>query len=185
MNLLRTRSLTRSFTIGFTVATTVAAPILAQDQLRVASPNGRTVVTIGISEGRLYYAVNRDNRPLMLPSRLGMEFQGARPLAEGLRITGSTTSSADTTWTQPWGEVARVRDRHNERRVSVTETGAGARNFVVVFRVFDDGLGFRYEFPTQPTLGHFTVMGERTEFNLTGDHKSFWITGDYDTNEYA
>ncbi|MDQ4079404.1 MAG: glycoside hydrolase family 97 N-terminal domain-containing protein, partial [Gemmatimonadota bacterium] len=172
---LRTRSLARSLTIGFTVAATVAAPTLAQERFTVASPNGRTVVTIGTDEGRLYYAVDRDNRALMLPSRLGMEFRGSRPLAEGLRITGSTTSSADTTWTQPWGEVARVRDRHNERRLSVSETGATARNFVVVFRVFDDGLGFRYEFPEQPGLGEFAITQELTEFSFVDDARAWWI----------
>jgi alpha-glucosidase len=175
MTHLLTRSLARSLTIGLTVATTVTAPALAQDRFTVASPNARTVVTIGINEGRLYYAVDRDRRALMLPSRLGMEFQGAPPIAEGLRITGSATSSADTTWTQPWGEVARVRDRHNERRVSVAETGAGGRNFVVVFRVFDDGLGFRYEFPEQPGLAEFAITQELTEFSFVDDARAWWI----------
>ena len=175
---LRTRWLARPLTIGFTVAAMVAAPALTQERFTVASPNGRTVVTIGTNEGRLYYTVDRDNRALMLPSRLGMEFQGARPLAEGLRITGSTTASADTTWTQPWGEVARVRDRHNEGRVSVSETGTGARDFVLVFRVFDDGLGFRYEFPEQPGLGEFAITQELTEFSFVDDARAWWIPSD-------
>ncbi|MGQ0713744.1 MAG: glycoside hydrolase family 97 protein [Gemmatimonadaceae bacterium] len=158
-----------------TYAVLVAGPLLAQDQLRVASPNGRTVVTIGVNEGRLYYAVDRDNRPLLLPSRLGMEFQGARPIAENLRITGSTTSSVDTIWTQPWGEVSRVRDHRNERRVSVSETGPGARQFTVAFRVFDDGIGFRYEFPAQPGLGEFAITQELTEFSFADDARTWWI----------
>ena len=171
----QTRCMARPLTIGVTCATLAAAALGAQDQARVASPNGRNVVTIGINEGRLVYSVDRDNRAILLPSRLGIEFQGARPLAGGLRITGSTTTTVDTTWTQPWGEVTRVRDRHNERRVSVAETVADGRQFVVVFRVFDDGVGFRYELPAQPGFGDFAITQELTEFALADDARAWWI----------
>jgi alpha-glucosidase len=170
---MRTRLL-RFLTLAATAAT-FTAPAEAQNQLRVQSPDGRTVVTVEVREGGLYYSIQRDDRPLFLPSRLGFEFQGAPPLRDGLRITGSTTSTVDTVWTQPWGEVARVRDRHNERRISVTEGTSGGRQFVVAFRVFNDGVGFRYEFPEQPGLGEFAITQELTEFALADDARAWWI----------
>ena len=152
-----------------------AAPAAAQTQLRVESPNGRTVVTVEVREGGLYYSIQRDNRAIFLPSRLGFEFQGAPPLRDNLRITGSTTRTVDTVWTQPWGEVARVRDRHNERRISVSETSPAGRQLVVVFRVFNDGVGFRYELPEQSGLGEFAITRELTEFALADDARAWWI----------
>ena len=170
---MRTRLL-RFLTLAATVAT-FTAPAAAQNQLRVQSPDGRTVVTVEVREGGLYYSIQRDDRPLFLPSRLGFEFQGAAPLRDGLRITGSTTRTVDTVWTQPWGEVARVRDRYNERRISVTEVASGGRQFVVAFRVFNDGVGFRYEFPEQAGLGEFAITQELTEFALADDARAWWI----------
>ncbi|HJR67478.1 MAG TPA: glycoside hydrolase family 97 protein [Gemmatimonadaceae bacterium] len=155
--------------LTFTAAATAQAPV------RVESPDGRTVVTVDVREGGLYYSIQRDNRALFLPSRLGFEFQGAPPLRDGLRITGSTSSTVDTVWTQPWGEVARVRDRHNERRISVSEGAPGNRQLVVVFRVFNDGVGFRYELPEQPGLGEFAIMQELTEFAMADDARAWWI----------
>src|SRR5687768_1889592 len=167
--------LTRIITLAVACATFTAAGAPAQNQVRVESPDRRSVVTVEVREGGLYYSIERDNRALFLPSRLGFEFQGAPPLRDGLRITGSTTSTVDTVWTQPWGEVARVRDRHNERRISVSEGAPGNRQLVVVFRVFNDGVGFRYEFPQQPGLGEFAIMQELTEFALADDARAWWI----------
>jgi alpha-glucosidase len=167
--------LTRIITLAVACATFTAVGAPAQNQVRVESPDRRSVVTVEVREGGLYYSIQRDSRALFLPSRLGFEFQGAPPLRDGLRITGSTTSTVDTVWTQPWGEVARVRDRHNERRISVSEGAPGNRQLVVVFRVFNDGVGFRYEFPQQPGLGEFAIMQELTEFALADDARAWWI----------
>jgi alpha-glucosidase len=169
------RSWTRPLALGAAYATLIAPSAQAQSQVQVASPNGRNVVTVEIREGALVYSVQRDNRAILLPSRLGFEFQGARPLRDSLRITGSTTSTVDEVWTQPWGEVARVRDNHNERRVSVSEAAPGGRQFVVVFRVFNDGVGFRYELPEQPGLAEFAITQELTEFALADDARAWWI----------
>jgi alpha-glucosidase len=152
-----------------------AAPAAAQTPVRVESPNGRTVVTVEVREGGLFYSIQRDNRAIFLPSRLGFEFHGAPPLRDGLRITGSTTRTVDTVWTQPWGEVARVRDHHNERRISVSEASPAGRQLVVVFRVFNDGVGFRYEFPEASGLGEFAITQELTEFALADDARAWWI----------
>jgi alpha-glucosidase len=147
----------------------------AQAPAHVASPDGRIVVNIQVREGRLYYDILRDARPLLLASRLGIAFQGAPPLADRLRIESTTDSTADETWTQPWGEVARVRDRHNQLRVNVVESDGAARRFAVVFRVFNDGVGFRYEVPAQAALGDFAISDELTEFALADDARSWWI----------
>jgi alpha-glucosidase len=154
-----------------------AAPAAAQTptQLKVASPDARTEVLVGTVGGRLVYSVQRDSRALVLPSLLGFEFRGAPMLRDSLRVTGSSANSYDSTWTQPWGEVARVRDHHNELRVSVVETSASARKLDVVFRVFNDGIGFRYEVPAQPGLVNFEIQEELTEFALADDAKSWWI----------
>src|SRR2546429_8413745 len=134
----------------------------AQAQLRVASPDGRDEATVEIHEGKLYYSLRRDGRALLLPSLLGFEFQGAAPLRDGLRLVDASRNTIDETWTQPWGEVARVRDHHNELRVSVAEVASPGRRFVVVFRAFNDGVGFRYELPEQPGLGEFAISDELT-----------------------
>src|SRR5437773_1871740 len=98
-------------------------PAAAQTtQLALASPDARSEVAVGIQNGHLFYSVARDHRPLISPSLLGFEFRGAPPLRDSLRVVSASRSAADDTWTQPWGEVSRVRDHHNELRVSVEET---------------------------------------------------------------
>jgi alpha-glucosidase len=166
---------TRALALAVLFGTFTAASAPAQNQVRVESPDGRNVVTVEVRDGGLYYGIQRDNRALFLPSRLGFEFQGAPPLRDGLRITGSTTRTVDTVWTQPWGEVARVRDHHNERRISVSEAAAGGRQLVIVFRVFNDGVGFRYELPEQSGVGEFAITQELTEFALADDARAWWI----------
>src|SRR5688572_22838918 len=96
------------------LALSLITPAAAQEPLRVASPDGRNVVGVATDRGALYYTLSRDGQPVLMRSRLGFVFRGADSLAGGLRITGSTRSSVDESWTQPWGEVARVRDHHHE-----------------------------------------------------------------------
>jgi len=155
-----------------TLCTTAAC---AQQPLQVASPDGRTVVTVATVDGALAYSVDRDGKKLLLPSRLGFEFRDAPPLRDGLRVTDSRRDAVDETWQQPWGEVAQVRDHHNELQVSVEESGAPRRHFQVVFRVFDDGIGFRYVLPAQPALDTFAIQEELTEFSFAGNPKAWWI----------
>ncbi len=147
----------------------------AQNGVRVASPDGRNQVTVEIRDGALAYRVDRDGRSVLLPSRLGFAFQGAAPLFDGLRMVDTSRTAVDDTWTQPWGEVARVRDHYNELRVTVAEVAAPGRRFAVVFRVFNDGVGFRYEIPEQPGLGEFAMTDELTEFTLADDARAWWI----------
>lgn len=168
-------SRTRGMAFAALLVTLTASTAIAQDTITVSSPDGRNKAGVATYQGRLYYILSRDGRSIMMPSMLGFEFKGAPPLRDSLRITGQARKSHDETWTQPWGEVARVRDHHNELRVSVVETAAPARKFDVVFRAFNDGVGFRYEVPAQPALGNFVITDELTEFNLTDDARAWWI----------
>jgi alpha-glucosidase len=161
------------------VATLAAATTPLPGQVRVASPDGRNQVTVETREGRLHYSLARDGRALILPSLLGFEFRGAPPLREGLRITDTTRQSHDEWWTQPWGEVARVRDHHNELAVAVEETAAPRRRFILRVRAFDDGVGFRYELPDQPGLGRFEISDELTEFALADNARTWWIPSNW------
>jgi alpha-glucosidase len=168
-------SWTRGMAFAAILVTLTASVASAQDTISVASPDGRNKVGVATHQGRLYYIVSRDGRSIMMPSMLGFQFKGATPLRDSLRITGQSRRSHDETWNQPWGEVARVRDHHNELRVSVVETTAPGRRFDVAFRVFNDGVGFRYEFPAQPALGQFVITDELTEFNIADDARAWWI----------
>ena len=173
-------------TLGIALAglLTLSPGARAQGALQLSSPNERNVVTVGVVEGALVYAVERDGRKVLLPSRLGFEFRGAPPLYEGLEITGSERHATDEVWEQPWGEVALVRDLHNGLRVSVAESGDPGRHFAVVFRAFDDGVAFRYELPEQPGLGEFEIMDELTEFHLADDPRAWWIPANDPTHRY-
>jgi len=164
--------------LGLAAVTLAATAGPLRGQTSVASPDGRNQVTVEVREGRLTYGLSRDGRVLILPSLLGFEFRGAPPLREGLRVTDTTRQSHDEWWTQPWGEVARVRDHHNELAVSVEETAAPNRRFTVRVRAFDDGVGFRYEFPEQPGLGAFEITEELTEFSLADNARAWWIPSD-------
>ena len=150
-----------------------AAPVLVG---RVPSPDGRTVVTVELREGALTYQVSRGGVRVVTPSRLGFTFRGAPPLGAGLALVDTARARRDTTFALPWGEVARLRDRHEELRVVVRETAAPQRTFGVVFRAFDDGVAFRYELPEQRALGDFEIMDETTEFAMADDATAWWIS---------
>jgi len=169
---------TARLSLGLATAALVASVSAAPAQVRVASPDGRNVVTVEVTRGRLTWSLARDGRMLMMPSGLGFEFRGAPRLRDGLRITDSTRATHDEWWTQPWGEVARVHDHHNELAVGVEETAAPNRRFILRVRAFDDGIGFRYEFPAQPALDSFTISDELTEFTLADNAKAWWIPSD-------
>lgn len=175
----RIRGWTRGLALGGAWAALAATAAQAQPAPhRVASPDGRNAVTVEVREGGLHYSVQRDGRPIVLPSRLGFEFRGAPALRDSLTITGAARNTVDETWTQPWGEVARVRDHHNELKVEVAETAGPRRRFTLAVRAFDDGVAFRYELPAQPNLREFELMEELTEFAFADNPKAWWIPSD-------
>lgn len=129
------------------------------------------------------YAVSFDQKPVIQPSSLGFVFTDNDNFNNNFQIISSEKKSVDESWKPVWGEVSDIRDHYEQVTVHLKQTGTN-RLLDIVFRVFADGVGFRYEFPLQPGLGYFIVTNELTQFNLSGDHKTFWIPGDYDSNEY-
>ena len=147
----------------------------AQTPLTVSSPDGRNQLSLGVRDGVAYYAVDRSGKHVVLPSRLGFDFRGARSLGDSVRIVGSLRATRDTTWSLPWGEVARVREHYNELRVAFAEAVPPHRQFSVAVRAFDDGIGFRYEVADSGGFGDFEMADERTEFHLADDARAWWI----------
>jgi hypothetical protein len=129
------------------------------------------------------YSLTYKEKTVIKPSKLGFELKNAPALLSGFSILRTESSTFDQTWKPVWGEVSEIRNNYNELLV-VLEQKTGQRTIKIRFRLFNDGLGFRYEFDKQPNLNYFQITDECTQFALTGDHKTFWIPGDYDTNEY-
>lgn len=130
------------------------------------------------------YAVQYDQQPVIAPSRLGFSLSDDSTFYKDFELLHSSQRSVNESWQPVWGEVKTIRNQYEELTVALRQRKAPNRLLNIVFRVFEDGVGFRYEFPLQPNLKYFIVTDELTQFNLSGDHKTFWIPGDYDTNEY-
>jgi len=153
--------------------------------LEVSSPNGAVTVSFALDNGAPHYRVLRLGREVIKLSRLGFILDNQPPLAWNFTIASSQTESVDETWTQPWGEKKDIRNHYNELRINLVETTALSRKLTIVFRVYDDGIGFRYEIPKQPSLSDFEIMDELTEFALAGDHNAWWIPAyGWDRYEY-
>lgn len=137
------------------------------------------------SDGSPMYEVSFSGRPVIKPSHLGFKLDKDSLFFRNFQLLGVERTSADESWQPVWGEVGRIRDHHEQLIVHLQKKGpVAASRLDIIFRVFEDGIGFRYVFPKTSGLGYFVVTGEMTQFALAGDHKTFWIPGDYDTNEY-
>ena len=130
------------------------------------------------------YQLQYKGHPVIKQSRLGLELKNDQNLLQGFTISNTSTSSFDESWQPVWGEVKSIRNHYNELVVTLFQATT-QRNILIRFRLFNDGLGFRYEFPLQDKLNYFIIKEEKTQFALTGDHKAFWIPGDFDTEEYS
>lgn len=151
--------------------------------LRVSSP-GRTVqLVFQITDGVPVYSVSFKGKAVIRPSAMGIRLKEA-DLSRTLQLAGVDSSAVDETWVPVWGDEARVRNYYRQLTVHLRQSKADPVVIDIHFRVYDDGVGFRYGLPTQKQLSHFVVAGEQSEFQLTGDHKTYWIPGDFDTNEY-
>ncbi len=138
----------------------------AAQPLSVSSPNASLRLTFSLHNGApTFIQLDRFNRPVILPSRLGFVLKDQPPLAYDFTIAAVDSGQVDQTWIQPWGEKKEIRDRHNELAIVLQEKTPSRRNLILVFRLFDDGLGFRYEFPLQPESEQVAIMDELTEFN--------------------
>jgi hypothetical protein len=151
----------------------------------IKSPNGAITLNFTLlNDGTPTYTVNYKNKVAIKPSKLGFELANdLKSLLNGFTISATNTSSFDETWKPVWGEVENIRNNYNELAVMLKQI-ATDRQMIIRFRVFNEGVGFRYEFPQQKNLVYFTIKEERTQFAMTGDHTAFWIPGDYDTQEY-
>ena len=186
------------------------APKMPADAIVLRSPDGQLELKFAVVNGVPEYTLDRAGKAVVLPSRLGFALLDREDLDGGFALTDSAFNSFDETWEPVWGEEASIRNHYNEllvtleqkpeaareaqRGVSVTDPeysgdlgnpyGKGAM-MQVRFRLYDDGLGFRYEFPLENALTYFKVKEELTEFAMTGDHTAWWIPGDYDTQEFS
>ena len=168
----------------------------------LSSPDGNLSLKFTLTEkGEPCYWLDYKDKAAVMPSTMGFELRGkmelmifnglekkAEPgapvsLHDGFVLEKTVRDSLDETWTPVWGEESMIRNRYNEMAVSLRQEGTGYE-MDIRFRLYDDGLGFRYEFPQQENLSYFVIKEELTQFAMTGDHKAFWIPGDYDTQEY-
>ena len=136
-------------------------------------------------EGVPTYAVWFDSKPVVTSSPLGFELNDNRKLDSNFIILKTDIKSVHETWKPVWGEVSQINNKYEQLTVQLQQKNAPGYLLNIVFKVYEEGVGFRYEFPLQPNLKYFIVSREETGFNLTGDHKTFWIPGDFDSNEYA
>jgi hypothetical protein len=158
-------------------------PVLPADALVLRSPDTQLELKFAVVDGVPQYALSRAGEAVILPSRLGYTLIGRDDLTDGFILTGSAFDSLDETWEPVWGEESQIRNHYNELLVSLRQESGAIMD--VRFRLYDDGLGFRYEFPMENALTYFKVAEEQTEFSLAGDHTAWWISGDYDTQEYS
>ncbi|MFV8391471.1 glycoside hydrolase family 97 protein [Flavobacterium sp. LB2P6] len=168
----------------FTALTWLAFFSPAKSQ-QLKSPNGKFVMEFSLqNDGTPSYSLNYKNKAVVKPSKLGLELKNdKKSLLNDFTVIDTKTATFDENWKPVWGEVASVRNHYNELAVTLNQKETD-RKIVIRFRLFDDGLGFRYEFPAQKNLTYFVIKEERTQFAMTGDHTAFWIPGDYDTQEY-
>ena len=176
------------------------------DVQTLKSPSGNMEMTFQLSaEGTPQYALNYGNQKVILPSELGYELRGVlkaqklvynadgtiskedrepvQQFYEGFKVESVERASFDETWEPVWGEESQIRNNYNELLVNLVQTSSD-RKMAIRFRLYDDGLGFRYEFPYQKNLSYFVIKEEMTQFALAGDHMAWWLPGDYDTQEY-
>ena len=185
-------------TILTTLAVALFMPCAAQtvqmpsDAITLKSPGDVLQMQFAVVDGVPTYALRRQSADVLLPSRLGFQLFDRRSLDAGFVLKASSTSTFDETWKPVWGEEAEIRNHYNELFVTLEQPqpandGQNARQPAVMqvrFRLYDDGLGFRYEFPMKNDLTYFNIKEELTEFALTGDHLAWWIPGDYSTQEF-
>ncbi len=156
------------------LACAVANVAFATAHRQVKSPDGRISVGVSLDGGKIFYNVERDGKPVLFPSRLGLKLKGSTDMADGFTMDKCTYDSFCGTWKPVWGEESEITDNHNEMRVSfVQKRKVPGRKISIVFRVFNDGIGFRYEFPRQKGLGDFVIDEELTEFAFAGCHETW------------
>ena len=171
-------------TILLVAAICLAGKIIAAEPIVLHSPNGKLQMTFSLSEkGEPTYILQYKGKTVIRPSHLGLELKNAHNLQQDFVIKKTTVSSFDETWQPVWGETRNIRNHYNEMFVELYQQSQ-ERGLNIRFRLYDDGLGFRYEFPLSKNLNYFVIKEEHSQFAMSGDNTAWWIPGDYDTQEY-
>lgn len=158
--------------------------LVAAKAQQLKSPDGNFSLNFELRNGVPFYNLNYKDKAVVKPSSLGLELANEElGLMNGFSLAKSEASTFDETWKPVWGEYKQIRNHYNELAVTLNQDKA-SRYIIIRFRLFNDGLGFRYEFPEQPKLNYLVIKEEHTQFAMAGDHKAFWIPGDFDTQEY-
>ncbi len=192
----------KNVVLSFAVTSVLALQSFSSQAVEsVTSPDGNIVVNFDVKDGCPVYCVDYKQQPVILESHLGLELDDVSSrnsfetfnitggetdklsLTDGFELTSTERSTFDETWIPVWGEESSIRNHYNEMAVTITQPVLD-RYIIIRFRVYDDGVGFRYEFPQQKNLVYFIIKEEHTQFAMTGDHTAYWIPGDYDTQEY-
>ncbi len=176
----------------FVVIVTLCLPLVVKAQ-EVKSPSGNIVVKFSLDGSRPTYEMTYKGKAVVKPSHLGLELakdkhaskgENETDLMDGFEVAATEASTFDETWTPVWGQYKDIRNHYNELAVNLIQPSTG-RMMIVRFHVYDDGMGFRYEFPAQKDLNYFIIKAEHSQFAMAGDHKAWWLPGDYDTQEYT
>lgn len=172
----------KKFLVVISVVLILSSEVLCQE---LQSPNGKLIMTFALKgDGTPTYALTYSGKPVIKQSALGLELKNdEKSLLNDFSIAKAVTETNDSNWEPVWGEVKSIRNHYNELAVTLVQK-ITERELIIRFRMFDEGLGFRYEFPIQKNLIYFVIKDERTQFAMAGDHTAFWIAGDYDTQEY-
>jgi len=156
-----------------------------ENTYNVSSPDGKNVVEFNLDDsGAPYYTLHREGKMVLDRSLLGFEFKNQSALRNGLQLVSASTTTFNETWDMPWGEREQVSNEYGELSVTLEDPDQNNRQWIIRFRAFDDGIGFRHEFPGQEGVDSLTIMDELTEFNLTSDPNCWWIPGDWDIYEH-
>ncbi|NBL64368.1 glycoside hydrolase family 97 protein [Flavobacterium sp. NST-5] len=152
----------------------------------ITSPDKNLKLTFSLdTKGTPIYQLNFKNKAVIKPSKLGIETKDVPSFLDGFSVEKTSTTTFDETWEPVWGEQKTIRNHYTELLVVLSQKAEKNRKINIRFRLFNDGLGFRYEFPEQVNLTYFVIKEEKTQFALNGDHKAFWLPGDFDTQEYS
>lgn len=163
----------------------ISSHVVNAQKMNLSSPDGNIKLSVTATPaGELQYAVNYKNKKVILPSSLGLKLKEPKIDLKRFTVQKVDSSVHDETWSTVWGEYASIRDHHKQLVLSLKDKSGSNVLVNLVFRVFNEGVGFRYEFPQQEGFLHFVLQDENTQFRLAGNHKAFWIPGDYDTNEF-
>ena len=182
MNYTLKNSLTGRIIIVLLILSTGFYGVRAQE---ITSPSGNLALVFKLDKnGVPFYSLQYKGITVIKPGMMGFDVRDRSDIRTNFMVIKTETCTVDNTWETVWGEVRYIRNHYREMAVTLMKSEPEVIRMIIRFRLFDDGLGFRYEFPAQRNLRYFIISGENTEFRLTGDHKTFWIPGDYDSNEY-